>query len=105
MIADSGSIWPGSRVLDQKEAALEDGHPLSLALAPNERDVCYRAFAKGLDVVDVSLVTESGDVLARAKGKDAAIGEKGPVCLRKGSKATVTVGGSSRVRLVVRASP
>jgi endonuclease YncB( thermonuclease family) len=58
--------------------------------------------------VHLSLTDGRGDVLAQVASKaQGALGERGPVCVRRGDTITLNVGGSPpwAVRFVAWASP
>lgn len=98
------TLAPGMREIARKASA-EDGVEL---LRADAGDACVRvAFAAAGPIV-AKLVDQGGEVLSSVGPvADGALGERGPVCVRKGDvvRATAEGAGRSHVRWVVWQAP
>lgn len=96
-------LAPGMREIER--LAMRDAGTYSLA--PTDVDRCYRIAIVAPEIVDATLTDDAGHVLGAARGKSTAVGTRGPVCLRKGQRATLAVQGAaaSSVELIVWTSP
>jgi hypothetical protein len=103
--ARAAALAPGMRQVAERYET--SGEHVELVRATGS-DTCVRAaFAAAAPVV-VRLVANDGAVLAETKvpATEGALGERGPVCVRKGdSVSAVTDGGGARVRWIAWASP
>jgi hypothetical protein len=73
-----------------------------------QRDTCVRVAFEAATPVTAKLVEGTGTVLATTSvaGVEGLLGEKGPVCVRKGGALSVLVEGASvAVRWVAWAAP
>ncbi len=94
-LADAGA--PGARPFHRAELVLDGG--ASVALPEPERDLCVRALVAAERPIAVEI---------RGIGRSTAGGwvpDDGPVCLRRGERAAVSLSGSGLARLVVYRSP
>ncbi len=97
-------LAPGMRELERTRIEPRDGG--AYALAPTDADRCYRIAIVAPEIIDATLTDDAGHVLATARGATAAVGAKGPVCLRKGQRATLAVQGApGTVEIIVWTSP
>lgn len=95
-------LAPGMREMER--LALRDAGAYSIA--PSDADRCYRIAIVAPEIIDATLTDDAGHVLATARGATAAVGAKGPVCLRKGQRATLAVQGApGTVEIIVWTSP
>jgi hypothetical protein len=95
---------PGMREVARKETA---GERVDLARA-EARDVCVRVVFESSVPVVAKLVDGAGNVLVAGAGPatDGVLGERGPVCVRKGDVVScVAEGGPARIRWVAWAAP
>lgn len=74
-------------------------------LAPTDLDRCYRLALFANEVVDVTLTDDASHVLATGRGRAPILGTRGPVCLRKGRRATLIVRGAAGFELFVWSAP
>lgn len=115
--ARGAALAPGMRVAARKESAGGEGVEIVRA---EGRDACVRVAFESTQPVTAELVDGSGRVLATttAAAMGGVLGERGPVCIRKGDLvaavaspsegadapasdgAGVTTGSSARVRWV-----
>jgi hypothetical protein len=97
------NVAPGMREVTRRES----GENVELVKA-DARDVCLRAAFEAPTPVTAKLLDETGRVLAESTAPAARgiLGEKGPVCVRKGEAVTgVVAPGGTRVRWVAWAAP
>ena len=98
------SIAPGMREVARKEGA--GLVPLATADA---RVMCLRAAVAATAPVAATLVDAEGNVLAAASApeREGVLGERGPVCVRRGDSVKGAADGDAgvRVRWVAWASP
>jgi len=98
------SMAPGMRQIARRESA---GEKVELVRA-EQQDTCIRvAFEAAVPVV-AKLVDGAGNALAAtgAAAVEGLLGEKGPICIRKGEAASVLVDGPpATVRWVAWAAP
>jgi hypothetical protein len=98
------SASPGMREVARRETA---GERVELARAEG-RDVCVRAVFEANAPVIAKLVDGAGNVLVAgaAAATDGILGERGPVCVRKGDVVScIAEGGPARIRWVAWAAP
>jgi hypothetical protein len=83
-------LAPGMRELEHvaldADAALHE-------IAAGDADRCFRIAVVAKSIVDATLADDAGHVLATARGTTAVLGAKGPVCLRRGHRATIAANG------------
>lgn len=98
------SIAPGMRQVARRESA---GEKIEL-LRADQQDTCIRvAFAAAMPVV-AKLVDGAGNAVATtaAAAAEGLLGEKGPICIRKGEAVSVMVAGpGAAIRWVAWAAP
>jgi len=101
--ARAAAIAPGMRPAAERENA---GERVELVRA-DERDACVRVVFEATTAVVAKLVDGEGSVLAEsaAAATQGALGEQGPICVRKGETVSALADGASRVRWVAWASP
>jgi hypothetical protein len=90
---------PGMREVARKETA---GERVDLARAEG-RDVCVRVVFESNAPVVAKLVDGAGNVLVAGAGPatDGVLGERGPVCVRKGDSRTETPRGGTDWRAAI----
>jgi ABC-type glycerol-3-phosphate transport system substrate-binding protein len=103
LAAAKDAVAPGMREVERRHVELADGGLLDLP-APAV-DTCFRVALAAKEIVDVSFVDASGASLADARGTSPRLGARGPVCVRKGQIAKVTIRGTGAVDAVIWASP
>ena len=98
-------LAPGMRELERTRIDPRDGG--AYALAPTDADRCYRIAIVAPEIASATLTDDAGHVLATTRGATTAVGAKGPVCLRKGQRATLAVQGAPAgvVEIIVWTSP
>lgn len=100
LATDPAKLAPGMREVVRSEIAITQ--TTSVAIPPNaEADVCVRIAVRPSSV-RAKLVAKSGVL-----GEGSTIGDKGPVCARKGELLSVelAVDQPTRARIVVWSSP
>src|SRR4030088_1555656 len=82
LVARGAMVAPGMREVARKESA---GDKVEIANAGG-RDACVRVVFEASSPVVAKLVDREGNVLASndAPATDGVLGERGPVCVRKG---------------------
>jgi hypothetical protein len=98
------SIAPGMREVARRDSF---GEKIEIVRA-DQRDTCVRVAFEAATPVAAKLVDGTGTVLAMTSvaGADGLLGEKGPVCVRKGEALSVLVEGPRvAVRWVAWAAP
>jgi hypothetical protein len=104
LVAQGPTVAPGMREIARKAS----GEEAVELLRADTGDACVRiAFAAAGPIV-AKLVDQGGEVLASVgPAAEGALGERGPVCVRKGDvvRATAEGAGRSRVRWVVWQAP
>jgi hypothetical protein len=103
MALRAGALAPGMHEASRKES---DGQPVELVRADG-RDACMRASFEATAPVKAELVDGSGRVLAAVETASATgvLGERGPVCIRKGDVVKGTAEGAARIRWVAWVAP
>jgi len=104
IVARGPSIAPGMREVARRESF---GERVEIVRA-EQRDTCVRVAFEAVAPVTARLVDGTGTVLATTSvaGVEGLLGEKGPVCVRKGEALSVLVEGASvPVRWVAWAAP
>ncbi len=99
LAAYGGALSPGMREVARKETA---GERVDLVHA-EARDVCVRVAFRATVPVVARLVDSAGHVLVAspATASEGVLGERGPVCVRKGDVVScVADGGPARIRWV-----
>ncbi len=100
------TLAPGMRLVERTKLDVDGG---TYALAPSDADRCYRVAILAPALVDATLTDDAGHVLATARGTNPALGARGPVCLRRGRRATVAItsiaGATTPVELIVWSAP
>jgi hypothetical protein len=102
--ARGGKLSPGMREVARKETA---GERVDLVRAEG-RDVCVRVAFEANAPVVARLVDSAGNVLVAnaSAATEGVLGERGPVCVRKGEVvACVADGGPARIRWVAWEAP
>jgi hypothetical protein len=102
--ARASALAPGLRQAAERESA---GERVELVRATG-RDACVRVAFEATAPVTARLVDSDGGVLAelRAPASEGALGERGPVCVRKGDGVSgIAEGGGARVKWIAWASP
>jgi hypothetical protein len=95
---------PGMREVARKETS---GERVELVRA-EARDLCVRVAFESSAPVTAKLVDGAGNVLvaSAAASTEGVLGERGPVCVRKGELvASVADGGPAQIRWVAWAAP
>ena len=98
-------LAPAMREIVRGEKSGENS--LSTEVLRAEKDACVRlAFAASTEL-RATLEDQSGAVLAETKTKAGALGERGPVCVRKGAVIRVRFDGEGaiRIRFIAWTSP
>ena len=95
-------LAPGMRLVERTKLDADGG---GYVLEPSDADRCYRIALLTSALVDATLTDDGGHVLASARGASPVLGAKGPVCLRRGHRATVTVGAGAAGELLVWTAP
>ncbi|MGO9838438.1 MAG: hypothetical protein ACLP1X_30015 [Polyangiaceae bacterium] len=98
------SIAPGMRLVARRESA---GDKIELVRA-DEGDTCVRVAFEAAAPIVAKLVDGTDKIIATsgAAAAEGLLGERGPVCIRKGEVLNVTVDGpNSPVRWVAWAAP
>jgi len=103
LAAAKDTVAPGMREVERRHVELADGGLLDLP-APAV-DTCFRVALAAKEIVDVSFVDATGASLADARGTNPRLGARGPVCVRKGQIAKVTIRGTGAVDAIIWASP
>ncbi len=104
LAARGHAVAPGMREVARKETA---GERVDLARADG-RDICVRVAFESSAPVLAKLVDGAGNVLVASSvaSTDGVLGERGPVCVRKGEQvACLAEGGPAQVRWVVWQAP
>jgi|SRR5579884_621240 len=104
ILARGASVAPGMRERARKESA---GDRVELVRAEG-RDVCVRVAFEATAPVLAKLVDAAGGALAatHAAEVDGVLGERGPVCVRKGDSVSgIADGPAARVRWVAWSAP
>jgi hypothetical protein len=104
LAARAPSLAPGMREVTRKAGGNE---PVDLARA-DARDACVRVAFQSSAAITAKLVDETGSVLAATAepSTDGALGENGPVCIRKGDAVRgVIEGAGAHVRWMVWQAP
>jgi hypothetical protein len=97
-------LAPGLRQAAERESA---GEPTELVRAA-VRDACVRVAFESGGPVTARLIDDDGGVLAETKAPalEGALGERGPVCVRKGDAVSaVAEGATARVKWIAWVSP
>jgi hypothetical protein len=97
----AGSLAPGMRMAAERE---NGGERVELVRAV-EKDACVRAAFEASEPVSAKLVDAEGVTLAEtaAPVESGSLGERGPVCIRKGDAISGVASG--RVRWIAWALP
>jgi hypothetical protein len=104
---DKGSLAAGMRPLDRADVGSELMRDL---IAEAKADTCVRISISATTPVAAELVDDRSRALAEApEGTRSALGERGPVCIRRGDtvriRFTPRAGTAPRIRFVAWASP
>jgi hypothetical protein len=105
LAARAASLAPGMREVARKVGGASE--PVDLARA-DARDTCVRVTFQSSTAIVAKLVDETGTVLATTAqpATDGALGEKGPVCIRKGDTVRGVIDGAgAHVRWMAWQSP
>jgi hypothetical protein len=97
--ARAPALAPGMDRVVERET---EGQRVEL-LRATDRDLCLRVAYEASDPVVARLLVHDGTTLAetRAPAAEGALGERGPVCVRKGETVSAFADGASWVRWVV----
>ena len=90
-------LAPAMRELSRDEKSGEKS--LSVDLLQADKDGCVRVTFAATTELRATLEDQSGAVLAVTKAKAGALGERGPVCVRKGGTLRVRFEGDGAIRL------
>ncbi len=99
----AASLAPGMRQAAERESA---GERVELVRA-GERDACVRVAFEAVAPAAVKLLDSAGTVLAegRAPAIEGTLGDRGPVCVRKGDSVSAVAEGGGHIRWIAWASP
>lgn len=95
LAVEPASLAPGMREVVKADISTSKNFEI-----PTEADTCVRVAVRSLSPVKVKLSSKSGTTF-----EGSTIGEKGPVCVRKGDALTLDVTTDAKTRVVVWASP
>jgi len=104
LAVDAQSLAPGMREIVRRD--IDIGEPASISVPVSaDADTCVRVAVRSQGAFFARLLAKSG-----ALGEGQNIGEKGPICVRKGDSLSVEIsaadaGAPGRTRIVVWSSP
>lgn len=93
----AGTLAPLMRELSRDEKSGEKS--LSADVLQADKDACVRVTFAATTELRAVLEDPSGAVLAVTKAKAGVLGERGPVCVRKGGTLRVRFDGDGAIRL------
>jgi hypothetical protein len=102
LAVDPASIAPGMREIVRSEIAVSrDATSIAVPIS-SEADTCVRVAVRSLSPVRVKLAAKSGLL-----GEGTTIGERGPMCVRKGDALSLELSADepARARVFVWSSP
>ncbi len=102
------ALAAGMREVARGDIASDSPSPTRVLARANGADTCTRLAFVAEPAVFASLLDDRGNVLAAGSpATDAAIGTRGPICVRKGDAVTLRVEGTPpwALRFVAWASP
>ena len=105
LAARADKLAPAMREIGRGEKSGEKS--LSVDVLQADKDACVRLTFAASTELRAALEDQSGTVLAETKAKAGALGERGPVCVRKGGTMRVRFDGEGtmRVRFISWTSP
>ena len=107
LVARGPLVAPGMREVAHLQSTGDKGEKIEVARAQG-KDACVRVAFEATAPVLAKLLDGGGNVLASsaAPTTDGVLGERGPVCVRKGDAVMATAeGAGSSIRWVAWASP